>query len=54
MNYINDLIGCEPQVAIDAFQFLKGLIVDLGLVISKGKLKHTRNMYSLSQPKHGY
>ena len=38
-NYIDDLIGCdEPQVAIVAFQFLKKLIVDLGLVISESKL----------------
>ena len=38
-NYIDDLIGCdEPQVAIASFQFLKKLIVDLGLVISESKL----------------
>ena len=38
-NYIDDLIGCDkPQVAIVAFQFLKKLIVDLGLVISESKL----------------
>ena len=38
-NYIDDLIGCdEPQVTIAAFQFLKQLIVDLGLVISESKL----------------
>ena len=38
-NYIDDLIGCdEPQDAIAVFQFLKKLIVDLGLVISQSKL----------------
>ena len=38
-NYIDDLIGCDPpKVAWEAFKFLKQLIVDLGLVISQGKL----------------
>ena len=38
-NYIDNLIGCdEPHVAMEAFQFLKKLIVELGLVISQGKL----------------
>lgn len=38
-NYINDLIGCDkPKVTMEAFQFFKELIVNLGLVISEGRL----------------
>ena len=34
-NYIDDLIGCdEPEIALKSFQFLKNLIIKLGLVIS--------------------
>ena len=37
--YIDDLIGCDPpKMTWEAFKFLKQLIVDLGLVISQGKL----------------
>ena len=39
VNYIDDLIGCDkPQVAREAYKFLKNLIVQLGLVISEEKL----------------
>ena len=39
INYIDDLIGYDsPEVAWKAFRFLQKLIVDLGLVISQGKL----------------
>ena len=38
-NYIDDLIGCdEPETAIKALQFLKNLIIKLGLVNSENKL----------------
>ena len=38
-NYIDDLIGCDvPEVAFEAYKFLKVLIVKLGLVISEEKL----------------
>ena len=38
-NYIDDLIGCDkPETAFKAFQFLKSLIITLGLVISESKL----------------
>ena len=38
-NYIDNLIGCdEPGTAIKAFQFLKNVIIKLGLVISENKL----------------
>ena len=38
-NYIDDLIGCDtPEVAVKAYEFLKSLIVQLGLVISENKL----------------
>ena len=38
-NYIDDLIGCDvPEVAFEAYEFLKALIVKLGFVISKEKL----------------
>ena len=39
INYIDDLIGCDkPEVAREAFKFLKDLIIRLGLVISQSKL----------------
>ena len=38
-NYTANLIGCdEPEIAFKAFQFLKNLIIKLGLVISESKL----------------
>ena len=38
-NYIDDLIGCDaPDVAVEAYEFLKSLIVELGLVICESKL----------------
>ena len=38
-NYIDNLIGCnEPETAFKTFQFLKNLIIKLGLVISENKL----------------
>ena len=43
-NYIDDLIGCDPpKVAWEAFKFLKQLIIDLGLIISQGKLFEPQN-----------
>ena len=39
INYIDDLIGCDPpEIAWEAYKYLKKLIVDLGLVISQNKL----------------
>lgn len=38
-NYIDDFIGCDnPEVAVEAFNFLKTLIIKLGLVIRQNKL----------------
>ena len=38
-NYIDDLIGCDsPEIAVEAYKFLKSLIVNLGLVTSESKL----------------
>ena len=44
INNIDDLIDCDPpEVAWKAFRFLQKLIVDLGLVISQGKLFEPEN-----------
>ena len=44
INYIDELIVCDPpEVAWKAFRFVQKLILDLGLVISQGKLFEPQN-----------
>lgn len=44
-NDIDDLIGCDaPDIAVEAYEFLKSLIVNLGLVISERTNNRTTDM----------